>query len=395
MYSDEAKISQILRNFISNALKFTERGEIRVSAAVREDGKTIVFSVADTGIGIAPEDQERIFSEFGQVENRLQGKLKGTGLGLALSRKLAELLGGSITVESEVGRGSTFHLTLPLFYGGLAPAEYLAPATTAELDPARVPVLVVEDSTESLHVYERLLRGSPFQVVPARTIKDADYRRTTLPVRAVVLDIQLAGEDTWAYLARLKGQEREPLPVLVVTSTDDQPKAASLGADAYASKPVEREWLVRQLRELTGLRAASAVLVDDEEAPRYALRALLGPLGFEVSEYEHPEEALRQVRARPPDVLFVDLIMPGMTGLALLERLREDPRTRTLPAVLITSKVIVPAERDAAARLGAIILSKDILGQPQAAAEVRAGLVRAGWTAATPPTPPLHPVERA
>ncbi|HET6900550.1 MAG TPA: ATP-binding protein [Vicinamibacteria bacterium] len=393
MYSDEAKISQILRNFISNALKFTERGEIRVSAAVSEDGRTVVFSVADTGIGIAPEDMERIFSEFGQVENRLQRKFKGTGLGLALSRKLAELLGGGITVESDVGRGSTFHLTLPLFYGGLAPAEHLAPSTTAELDPARIPILVVEDSTESLHVYERLLRGTPFQVVPARTIKEAEYRRTTLPVRAVVLDIQLAGEDTWAYLARLKSQG-EPLPVLVVTSTDDQPKAASLGADAYASKPVEREWLVRQLRELTGTTAAHAVLIDDEEAPRYALRALLGPLGFEVTEYAEPEEALRQVLARPPDVLLMDLIMPGMTGLAVLERLRQDPRTRTLPALIITSKVIVPAERDAAARLGAVVLSKDILGQPQAADEMREGLRQAGWRAEAPPSSPLHSIER-
>jgi signal transduction histidine kinase/CheY-like chemotaxis protein len=394
MYSDEAKISQILRNFIANALKFTERGEIRVSAATEEDGRTVVFSVADTGLGIAPEDQERIFTEFGQVENRLQRQFKGTGLGLALSRKLAELLGGGITVESEVGLGSTFRLSLPLLYRGLVPAEHLAPATTAELDPSRIPVLVVEDSTESLHVYERLLRGTPFQVLPARTIKEAEYRRKSLPVRAVVLDVQLAGEDTWGYLARLKGEGDGELPVLVVTSVDDQPKAASLGADAYAAKPIEREWLVRRLHELTGLAAASAVVVDDEEAPRYALRAILGPLGFVVTEYGQPEEALRQVLARPPDVLFMDLIMPGLTGLGLLDRLRQDPRTRELPAVLVTSKELVPAEREAAARLGATVLPKSVLGQPDAVAEIRQGLARAGWPAQAPPSPPLHPVER-
>src|SRR6185369_14005750 len=138
-----------------------------------------------------------------------------------------------ITVESELGRGSTFRLSVPLFYRGLVPAEHLAPATAAELDPSREAVLVVEDSTESLHVYDRLLRGSPFQVVPARTVKEAEYRRAALPVRAVVLDIQLAGEDTWAYLARLKQEDAGELPVLVATSVDDQAKAASLGADAY------------------------------------------------------------------------------------------------------------------------------------------------------------------
>jgi signal transduction histidine kinase/DNA-binding response OmpR family regulator len=390
MYSDEAKISQILRNFISNALKFTERGEIRVSAVLEDDARTVTFSVADTGIGIAAEDLDRIFSEFGQVENPLQKRHKGTGLGLALSRRLAELLGGTITVESEPGRGSTFRLALPLLYQGLAPAEHLAPSTAAELDPLRLPILVVEDSTESLHVYDRLLRGSPFQVIPARTIREAEHRRTSLAVRAVILDIQLAGEDAWGYLARLKAEGAPDLPVLVVTNVDDQPKAASLGADAYASKPVERGWLLRQLRKLTGLGTARAVVIDDEEAARYALRSLLTPMGFAGWEYGQPEEALRQVLAAPPDVLFLDLIMPGMTGLALLESLRHDPRTREIPAVLVTSKVLVPGEREVAGRLGASVVSKDVLGQPQAAAEIQQGLARAGWHAAAPPSPPLH-----
>ena len=296
-------------------------------------------------------------------------------------------------MESELGRGSTFRLSVPLFYAGRVPAEHLAPATAADLDPSREAVLVVEDSMESLHVYDRLLRGSPFQVVPARTIKEAEYRRAALPVRAVVLDIQLAGEDTWGYLARLKGAAPD-LPVLVVTSVDDQAKAASLGADAYAAKPIEREWFMRRLRELTGMKTARAVIVDDEEAPRYALRALLGPLGFDVSEYAQPEEALRQLPANRPDVVFLDLVMPGLTGLALLEDLRHDPRTRDLPAVLITSKVLVPAEREAAERLGASILSKDVLGWPQAAAEIRQGLARAGWTA-TAPSAPLRQVGRS
>jgi CheY-like chemotaxis protein/anti-sigma regulatory factor (Ser/Thr protein kinase) len=392
MFSDEAKISQILRNFISNALKFTERGEIRVSAALEEDERTVTFSVADTGIGIAAEDLEKIFSEFGQVENPLQKRHKGTGLGLALSRKLAELLGGTITVESEPGRGSTFRLALPLLYQGLVPAEHLAPSTAAEVDPSRLPVLVVEDSTESLHVYDRLLRGSPFQVIPARTIREAEHRRASLEVRAVILDVQLAGEDTWGYLARLKGEEAPGLPVLVVTNVDDQPKAASLGADAYASKPVERGWLVHQLRKLTGLATARAVVLDDEEAPRYALRSLLEPMGFEVREYDQPEDALRHLLAAPPDVLFMDLIMPGMNGLALLERLRQDDRTRDLPAVLITSKVLVPGEREVAGRLEASILSKDVLGQPQAADAIQQGLARAGWHVDAPPSSPL-PVE--
>jgi CheY-like chemotaxis protein len=182
--------------------------------------------------------------------------------------------------------------------------------------------------------------------------------------------------------------------VVVVTSVDDQPKAASLGADAYAAKPIEREWLVRHLRALTGMSTARALIIDDEEAPRYALRALLGPLGFDVTECAEPGEGLRRLRADLPDVVFLDLIMPGITGLALLEELRQDARTRDLPAILITSKVLVTAERDAAARLRASIVSKDVLGQPQAAAEILRGLALAGWTADRSSSAPLRSPSR-
>jgi signal transduction histidine kinase/CheY-like chemotaxis protein len=380
MFSDEAKISQVLRNFIANALKFTERGEIRVSAAMGDDGKTVVFAVADTGIGIAPADHHRIFQEFGQVENPLQRKFKGTGLGLALSRKLADLLGGGITLESELGRGSTFRLALPIFYGGLAPAERLAPSTPAEVDPSRIPVLVVDDSAENLHVYDRLLRGSPFQVVPARTVREAVERQATLPVRAVILDVQLAGGDTWSYLARMKGPEGDNLPVLVVTNVDDQQKAASLGADAYAAQPVDRAWLLRRLGELTGVATARAVIVDDEEAPRYALRVLMGQLGFRVTECANSGDGLREVRRDPPDIVLLDLVMPGMTGLELLESLRRDEQTRTVPVLMVTSKVLGPAERSAIEAAGAGIVSKEVLGRPDAAEAVRASLVLAGWS---------------
>jgi len=388
MFSDEGKISQILRNFISNALKFTERGEIRVGAVLADDGRTAVFSVADTGIGIAPEDHDRIFREFGQIENPLQRRFRGTGLGLALSRRLAELLGGGITLESEPGRGSTFHLTLPLFYADRAPAEHQVPATEMELDSARLPILVVEDSTESLHVYDRLLRGSPFQVVPARTVKEAERRRQALPVRAMILDIQLAAEDTWAYLARLKGGEDAGLPVLVVSNVDDQVKAASLGADAYSAKPVDRQWLIARLRELAGLATPRAVVVDDEEAARYAMRALLVPLGFEVRETAEAAEALPGLQADPPDLLVLDLVMPGMSGLEILDRLRGDVRTQAVPVLLVTSKRLSPAESEAAERLGAAVLAKEALGARDAEGAVRRALARAGWT--PPPLPSTH-----
>ncbi len=118
--TDEGKVSQILRNFLSNALKFTERGEVHVTAEARPDGM-VVFSVSDTGIGIAPADQQRIFEEFGQIDSAVQRRVKGTGLGLSLSKRLAELLGGRISVQSEPGVGSTFSLAIPREFGSVRP----------------------------------------------------------------------------------------------------------------------------------------------------------------------------------------------------------------------------------------------------------------------------------
>src|SRR5262249_26103873 len=155
LYGDEGKVSQIVRNFLSNALKFTEKGEIRVRAALSGDGERVTISVSDTGIGIAPEDQARIFEEFAQVEHAVQKKVKGTGLGLALSSRLARVLGGEATVQSEPGEASPSPLALPVAY---VPRPAL-PTEPVLAEEGRQPVLVVEDDPASLHVYERLLRG--------------------------------------------------------------------------------------------------------------------------------------------------------------------------------------------------------------------------------------------
>ena len=205
--TDEGKVSQILRNFISNALKFTEQGEVRVSARLSEDGRSAVFLVADTGIGIAAEHQSIIFQEFAQLESSLQRKVRGTGLGLPLSKKLAELLGGSVSVASQPGLGSTFSAAIPLVYAGSQPFSdvLLAP----ELDQARLPVMVIEDEIEQRLLYEKYLRGSGFQVAPARSLREARVLLETIRPAAVILDIAfLAGEDAWDMLPYLKTTAR-------------------------------------------------------------------------------------------------------------------------------------------------------------------------------------------
>jgi signal transduction histidine kinase/CheY-like chemotaxis protein len=377
LYSDEGKVSQILRNFISNALKFTERGEVRVSAALTSGGESVVFAVADTGIGIAREDQERIFQEFGQLDNPVQRRVRGTGLGLPLTRKLTELLGGRLTLASQPGAGSTFSAILPLRFAEPDPEEPGVPAAPE----GGIPVLVVEDSREDALVYEKFLAATPFAMVRAATVKRArELVRQARPA-AIVLDIRLRGEDTWTFLAELKRDEStRSVPVLIVSTTDDYHKALGLGADAYAVKPVSRDWLLETLASVTAA-PLSVLVIDDDETARYLVRSRLSGPRYRVSEAATGDEGLALARAERPDAIVLDLVMPGRGGTNVLEALKRDDATRRIPVVIMTSKLLEAEDYDRLAPAAAV-LSKGALDDVgtilgRAAAEARSESGRA------------------
>jgi len=245
MYSDEAKLSQILRNFVSNALKFTETGHVRVSADVQ--GDSIRFDVEDTGIGIAEEYQQVIFEEFSQVESRLQQRVKGTGLGLPLCRRLASLLGGSVTLHSVPGQGSTFSVILPRQYQAGADSEDAL--ETEPQDGSGLPILIIEDDRSTMLMYRSFLRNTPFRAVCARSLWEAEQAWAAEKPAAVILDLYLQGEDSWRWLSQAKASEqRKNVPVLIVSEVSDRQKAFSLGADCYFNKPVLRDELLAQLK---------------------------------------------------------------------------------------------------------------------------------------------------
>jgi signal transduction histidine kinase/DNA-binding response OmpR family regulator len=383
--SDESKVSQILRNFISNALKFTERGEIRVSARVTDDGEHVVFAVADTGIGIAPEDQETIFEEFTQLDSGLQRRVRGTGLGLPLTRKLAELLGGEVGVVSTPGVGSTFSVTLPLAFAPAlgSTATVGGPgADDVELsaDPGRLPVLVLEDHQETILLYRKYVRETSFQLFVARSVREARQILAVVRPRAVVLDILLRGEDTWEFLAELKQDERtRDIPVLVVTEVDDRQKALALGADEFMQKPVDREAIVRALRELGGGGSGKRVLIiDDDDVSRYLLRTLLRDTTLLITEASDGAQGLEKARAERPDVIFCDLSMPTMDGAEVLQALADDPSTRAIPVVMNTVKKLTAEQRGDLERRAVAVLSKESFTRGDAMFEVRQALLKAG-----------------
>lgn len=249
MTNDEGKISQIMRNFISNAIKYTEVGHILVSARTGENG-TVLLSVSDTGIGIGQRDLALIFEEFVQIDSPLQKRIKGTGLGLPLSKKLADLIGGKILVESRPKKGSTFTLALPRKF--FPAGEFQIFPSHEDYPPSHLlPILVVEDNFESIVLYENYLKNSGFRMFPTRTLRDA--RRALKKIRpfVILLDILLEGESTWDFLVELKENHRtRDIPILVVTLVDNESKAMNLGATAFQLKPINRDWLLYKLESL-------------------------------------------------------------------------------------------------------------------------------------------------
>jgi len=382
--TDEAKVSQVLRNLISNALKFTERGEVRVSLAAA-GLERVTFRVLDTGIGIDSDDQSRIFDEFVQIDSPLQRKVKGTGLGLSLSRKLARLLGGEITVQSEPGRGASFDFTLPAVLPEVREMAQLV-ERSQPIDPSRSPVLVLEDDHHTIFLYEKYLTGAGFQVVPARSVEEARKILETVTPSAFVLDILLEGETSWSFLSDIKSNPAtRDIPVLVVTLTNREQKARALGADEFWLKPVEQDWLLRKLRYLARREPSKQVLViDDDPVARYLVRRLLLGTPYEVMDASTGSEGVRLARERVPHVILLDFVLPDMTAFDVIDALKGDSVTRSIPVIMHTSQPLRDDEQRRLARDTAALLPKRNLSREVAMSHIREALLNAGVPSSGP-----------
>jgi CheY-like chemotaxis protein len=266
-------------------------------------------------------------------------------LGLPLSRKLAQLLGGNVFVTSTPGLGSTFVAVIPVNFDGETEVVYV-PEVNKEIDSSRLPVLVLEDNREALFIYEKYLKGSRFQVIPAISIQEArDALRSFHPL-AVVLDVLLQGEHSWELLRDIKqNPATRDIPVYVVTVVDNRQKAFALGADGFNSKPIDRSWLLQQLQNASSNRSYSVLLVDDDRTSRYLLSGLLSGSNCRVSEAQDATQGLRMASELKPDVIILDLSMPDLSGFEVLDRLKTDPATTSIPVVIHTSKVLDENER--------------------------------------------------
>jgi signal transduction histidine kinase/CheY-like chemotaxis protein len=362
LVTDEGKVSQILRNFISNAIKFTERGEIRIWASYDRAADAVTFCVRDTGIGIADEHLDAIWQEFSQISHPMQGRHKGTGLGLPLSKRLAELLRGSVGVESSPGQGSVFSLTVPRIYP--LRRESSEGELDWTIDPERIAVLGVEDDAADAFAFERALAGTGYQLVTVRSIAEAARALERFVPAAILLDVLLIGEESWRFLIELKQREAtQGIPVIVVSSTQEERKARNLGADDFLDKPVDPERLLRALDHVTGEHSVTRVLVvDDEEVFRYLVRQLLPRGAFDVIEAATAQDGLRCARDQHPDIVLLDLNMTAMDGFEFIERLRQEERGASLPTIALTSMSIDDTGRDRLNGTARVVSKSELTG---------------------------------
>lgn len=256
--ADPTKIRQVIINLLSNAAKFTDEGSIVIRAEIETDQynrRHVRVGVTDTGIGIAPEDQEKLFEPFSQVDSSTTRKSGGTGLGLSISRALVEMHDGKIGVESEPGNGSTFYFTLPL--PRLETTKFLDAAP----EPGQKVILAIDDNPQVISLYERYLNGHGFRVIPAIDSKKAIAQAQDLQPYAISLDLMMPGLDGWEVLKGLKENLiTKDIPVVICSILEEQVKAMELGASDYLTKPILEEDMLHTFIRLS--RESTEILED-------------------------------------------------------------------------------------------------------------------------------------
>jgi CheY-like chemotaxis protein/anti-sigma regulatory factor (Ser/Thr protein kinase) len=352
MQADQTRVKQALLNLLSNANKFTERGTVTVRAERhRESGRDwITMAVSDTGIGMTPEQMGKLFQDFSQADSSTTRKYGGTGLGLAISRRFCQMLGGDITVESELGRGSTFTIRLPASVAGEAPTaiHQAFPTPSVKTGPGNAPlILVIDDDATVREVVGRFLEREGFSVAKADGGKEGLRMARALHPAAVTLDIMMPDLDGWTVLAAIKGDpDLVDLPVVLMTIVDEKNRGYALGATDYLIKPVDRQKLVDVLHALSGAAGRRLLVVDDDDLGRRQMRAALELQGWTVTEARDGLDALARLNEARPDLVILDLMMPEMDGFEFLEEMRQKAEWRGIPVVVVTARDLTDADRN-------------------------------------------------
>ncbi|NQU06917.1 MAG: response regulator, partial [Candidatus Abyssubacteria bacterium] len=368
--ADRKKLKQIFYNLLSNAIKFTpEGGFVEISTDTVGDfdvsgdeqhvfRRYAEFCVRDDGIGIDEADQSRIFQEFQQVDGSHARQYEGTGLGLALTRKLVELHGGSLWVESEPGKGSSFFFTLPITeknireaysvpeISGREAAEEVRSVREGEQDV----VLVVEDDPRSFELISMYLEEAGYRVVHAVTGGEALPMAQAVQPAIIALDIILPDKDGWTVLQELKASpETMHIPVVITSVLQDEETGFSMGAADYIVKPFSRRELLERMERLrlaaAGERISDILVVDSDKEFAEFLSTMLRGESFSVVTAYTGIQGIEHASKQRPDLIFLDLLLPDISGFEVVEFLKMEENTKNIPIIVLTAKDITDEEK--------------------------------------------------
>jgi PAS domain S-box-containing protein len=355
--ADAIRIRQVMINLLSNAAKFTDEGAITVEVELKlgQAGRhEVQVSVTDTGPGIAPSDQAKLFQPFSQVDDSPTRKTGGTGLGLSICQHIINMHGGKIWVDSDIGKGSTFRFTLPLFR-----KEKETVITAPGKDKV---ILTIDDDIQVIGLYERYLHPQGYQVVPLTDPSHAVERAKQLRPYAITLDIMMPGVDGWQVLDTLKGDpDTRNIPVIICSIIEDLEKGFNLGATDYLVKPILEDDLVNALDRLNAdgsirdvlviddnpddLRLIGKILTDDG---RYkAILAEGGRMGWDIIS-----------SGKPPHAVVLDLFMPEIDGFKILENMQASEKLRDIPVIVISGMELTLEQKNQLSEFGQRLLSK-------------------------------------
>jgi signal transduction histidine kinase/CheY-like chemotaxis protein len=344
--ADAMRVRQIILNLLSNACKFTQAGDITLRVRTASQGERqhlVEFAVVDTGIGMTDAQMSRLFEEFSQVDASTARQYGGTGLGLAITRQLCRMMGGDVTVTSEIGRGSTFTVRLPL----VAPsAGARQEAGETEMSSGEC-VLVIDDDLTARDLIADHLRQAGFAVITAAGGGEGLRRAKERHPLAITLDILMPDIDGWTVLAALRGDPQlADIPVVIATIVEERRKGMALGAVGYLTKPInpgELIELVGRYRPPTG--PSRVLVVEDDAAQRERVRTWVQPPQWQVSEAENGRVALERLKEAVPDIIILDLMMPEMDGFELVVALQEHPQWQHIPVVVVTALDLTAEDR--------------------------------------------------
>jgi len=370
-FQDITKLRQVLLNLMSNAAKFTHQGTVTLHAnrLTKENRDWLSLAVSDTGIGIAADKLDHVFGEFTQADNSTTRDYGGTGLGLAISSRFCELLGGDLSVHSELGEGSTFTILIPVELPGSKPPQQIV-ATPVEvtgmvqesmqdITPGSS-ILVIDDDPEACELIERNLTKDGFKVITATSGEQGLRLAHEIQPAVITLDVMMPDMDGWSVLRALKADPTlRHIPVIMLTMMDDRSRGYSLGAVDYLTKPVDREQLSKTLsRYYRDGKSSTVMLVEDDLETRDMMARTLTKAGWVVSEAGNGQEALDLLSTKSPDLILLDLMMPVMDGFSFLTEMRARPELLHIPIIVVTAKDLTPDDRQRLSGMAAHVLEK-------------------------------------